>query len=82
MDLICHRCGEPWDLDHVLHEEPRGFDREGCWIRSCPACAGGKQVELPQEVRDRLNAASVIARALGEDYDGYAAFLEDLHLTT
>ena len=22
MDLICTCCGEPWDVDYVLHEEP------------------------------------------------------------
>jgi hypothetical protein len=81
MDLICHRCGEPWDLECVLDVEPQEFDREGCWIRDCPCCAGKPIPELPQEFRDRLNAASVIARSLGDDYDGYAAFLEDMQLT-
>lgn len=81
MDLVCHRCGEPWDLDYVLHEEPQGFTRQGCWICSCPDCAGQERPALPEELQDRLDAASVVARLLGDDYDGYAACLEDLGLT-
>ena len=27
MDLLCTCCGEPWDIYHVLHEEPEEFDR-------------------------------------------------------
>lgn len=80
MDLICHRCGEPWDLDCVLHDELQGFDRKGCLIRSCPGCSGKAKPELPQELQERLTVASMIAPLLGDDYDGYAAFLEDMQL--
>ena len=27
MDLICLTCGEPWDIDTVLHEMPEDFER-------------------------------------------------------
>lgn len=37
MDLLCLRCGEPWDFDLVLHELPEQFERQGCVISRCPS---------------------------------------------
>ena len=40
MDILCTCCGEPWDVDSVLHEDPQGFTRHGCVITACPHCFG------------------------------------------
>jgi hypothetical protein len=77
MDLVCTTCGEPWDLDYVLHEEPEAFAREGAAIVSCPCCHERKP-KLKKEERAKLEAARELGKLLGDDVDGYAAELEDL----
>ena len=77
MDVVCTKCGEPWDLDHVLHEEPENFDRQGALIKSCPCCQG-EQVKLSKEEKERLAIIQEIAWIFGDDIDGFAAELEDL----
>lgn len=82
MDLVCTTCGEPWDLDYVLHDEPEGFTRQGVAIVSCPCCKErGYGKDLDAEARERLSAARELGQLLGDDVDGYAAELEDLGLT-
>ena len=78
MDLICTCCGEPWDVDYVLHEEPRGFDRRGGRILACPCCHGTTPEGISQAERDRLTAVAAVAELLGDDVDGLAATLDDL----
>ena len=80
MDLLCIRCGEPWDIDHVLHEEPDGFKRKGGVIRQCPCCKG-KEVEPNEKLRERAQIVQALGDVLGDDIDGMAAELEDLGLT-
>ena len=41
MDVICTCCGEPWDIYHVLHEEPQAFDREARSSKLARAVTGG-----------------------------------------
>ncbi len=82
MDLVCTTCGEPWDMDYVLHDEPEGFTKDGSAIVSCPCCQErncGK--DISQENREKLNCARELGILLGDDVDGYAAELEDLGLT-
>jgi len=79
MDLVCCTCGEPWDMDHVLHEEPELFSRAGAAIVSCPCCTERKE-PLTEAERERLAAARELGELLGDDVDGYAAMLEDLRL--
>jgi hypothetical protein len=82
MDLVCTTCGEPWDLDYVLHDEPEGFERKGAAIVGCPVCKERQHgKDLDPEVRERLSAARELGQLLGDDVDGYAAELEDLGLT-
>jgi hypothetical protein len=77
MDLICTSCGEPWDLDYVLHEEPEAFEKKGSAIVSCPCCPE-KKSKVTEKQRLRLDAARELGELLGDDVDGYAAELEDL----
>lgn len=79
MDLICVRCGEPWDMDYVLHEYPESFQREGGLIRHCPTCPPGKP-RLPDATTARLRIISTLAGMLGDDVDGLASTLEDFNL--
>ena len=79
MDIICTNCGEPWDIDHVLHEEPENFDRDGSVIKSCPSCHGREQ-DLTEAQREHLEAVRAIADLMGDDIDGFAATLEDFDL--
>jgi hypothetical protein len=81
MDLICTCCGEPWDIDYVLHEEPEGFDRQGGRILGCPCCHGITPEGISEGERDRLAAVAAVAELMGDDVDGVAATLEDLELT-
>lgn len=79
MDLICTRCGEPWNLDYVLHEEPRAFRRHHSLIYRCPCCPT-KPPELPLDECKRLETVALVAQICGEDIDGAAAMFEDLNL--
>ncbi len=76
MDLVCTTCGEPWDMDYVLHDEPGSFKRQGAAITHCPVCK--ENGPAPKELRTKLLAAREVGDLLGDDVDGYAAMLEDL----
>jgi hypothetical protein len=76
MDLICVTCGEPWGLDHVVHEEPQSFGRRGCVVTRCPCCKERLPELTPTEKR-RLSVLAEIAAEHGDDLDGFAAFLDD-----
>ena len=80
MDILCLRCAEPWSIDYVLLDEPDGFDRIGCLIRSCPVCRLRPKPKLPRELEERLSGIAEVALMLGDDLDGFAAMLEDLQL--
>lgn len=79
MDLICTRCGEPWDLDAVLHDMPEDFERKGSLIARCPSCPPGKP-KLANATEARLAIIRFLAENLGDDVDGFAATLEDFGL--
>ena len=79
MDLVCIRCGEPWDMDYVLHEDPGEFKRRGGRIDRCPCCPKQKPKHSPRE-QARLDAVAGLADLLGDDVDGLAAELADLGL--
>jgi len=79
MDLVCTRCGEPWHVDYVLHEEPEDFERKGGLIYRCPTCPKGKP-KLSPERREELAAVREVGELLGSDVDGFAAMLEDFNL--
>jgi hypothetical protein len=79
MDVVCICCGEPWDTDYVVHDEPEGFIRKGAAITACPCCKGKKR-ELPEQEREKLDAIASVAALFGDDLDGFAATLEDFGL--
>ena len=77
MDLVCTSCGEPWDMDHVLHDDPTAFGRDGAAVNSCPCCRLQTR-SFSKEDRERLDAARELGQLLGDDVDGYASELQDL----
>lgn len=79
MDILCTRCGERWSIDHMLHQEPEEFERNGASVTHCPACRRGRP-RLSSADRDRLALASELALLCRDDVDAYAADLEDLDL--
>ena len=81
MDIICTCCGEPWDICHLLHEEPQGFDCEGALIRACPCCHGERPDALNRRTRGQLDGLADAAQLFGDDLDGFAVFLEDMLFT-
>jgi hypothetical protein len=80
MDLPCINCGEPWDMDYVLHEAPHEFTRTHGRIDRCPACPTTGNPQLSATERARLEAIATLADILGPDIDGLAAELEDCGL--
>ena len=47
-------------------------------IRACPSCKGRRPKDLPEELCRRLDSVAQAGVLLGDDIDGFAAFLEDL----
>ncbi len=74
MDLYCSRCGEPYDMDHVMHGGFTPEEKERWQAgRGCPACYG-----KPVEKRPfRAEVAGMLQDLLGDDVDGIAAEMED-----
>ncbi len=76
MDIICPRCGEPWDTDEVYHgmtadERARMKAGGGC----STACAASEPVR-----DERTAAGAAVLELLGDDLDGAASLLADLVL--
>lgn len=75
MDLFCANCGEPWDIHHVLHDEPDQFEREGVIIYHCPCCPQNDKKEPGSEERKKVMRE--IGSLFADDIDSFACFLED-----
>lgn len=87
MDIMCPRCGEPWEIDSI-HEEvaervyegrtatyasvAREFQSRGC---AAFTAYGARCTGLPD--KGRAAAASAMYDLLGDDLDGAASMLED-----
>ena len=80
MDIPCITCGEPWDMDYVLHDAPHEFQRTHGRIDRCPACPATGRPVLSREERERLDLIAALADVSGDDLDGFVAELEDLGL--
>ena len=58
MNMLCLRCGELWDQDTALHDEPKRFLRKGSVIYTCPNCVGKLQHELKPPPKLKLALCS------------------------
>lgn len=88
MDILCPRCGEPWDHD-TLHEEADARREEGLnasyatvaadfRVRGCQAITSyGARCNAEALDSGRAAAASALYDLLGDDMDGAAAMLDD-----
>lgn len=80
MQIVCLRCGEPWDVDYIMDIPPlekKDFTMLGVMqILACPCCKG-LDVNIEPELADKLSAMGAVADVLGDDIDGYANFLQD-----
>lgn len=81
MDLLCPKCGEPWDNDE-LHEqaeingtsyavEAKKFRAVGCATFDCS--------HNSDNVGDATEIASMIYDIMGDDMDGAASAFDDAH---
>jgi len=82
MDIICSRCLEPWDVLHVLHEEPEKFKMTGCLILECPCCEENLKYQNEElsdvekeKIKERCEAVRTVCELLGDDIDGAASYL-------
>lgn len=81
MDILCVNCGEPWEMDYVLHESPKDFERVGGVIKKCPCCPkDGIAPNLDNQTKAKLEIVESLGEVLGDDIDGLAAELEDFGL--
>lgn len=76
MDIICPKCGEPWDQaelhdadDMTYTQAARTFTSQGCGAVFGGSC---KAVH-----NDRTAVAEAMYDLLGDDLDGCAAMFED-----
>ena len=96
MDLICPRCGEPWDMDCLHDEAAERHTKDGgeyadvyasvagdFRARGCLALttAYGSQPGCVREQSHSTLAASATYELLGDDMDGAAAMLEDMGIS-
>lgn len=91
MDLLCPKCGEPWDFEtihDVVAELIGSGDPDDCKAtfqsvaadfrrRGCPALDGRCSTGAEADVEGAV-AASTLYELLGDDMDGAAAMLEDM----
>ena len=82
MDMLCQRCGEPWDLYGVQHGDMTPEERDRFLAgRGCPSCYGKRQPELSERQKTAVAAQRAMREVLGDDLDGLVAEMEDLGLT-
>lgn len=81
MDVICHKCGEPWDMIEVgefSRQYDGGNQRDFHAGKGCPSCLWGEKAPKVQPRRAEL--ASILTELLGDDIDGLACELEDAEM--
>jgi len=83
VDLLCQRCGEPWDFfyitDEMTEEERRDFHAG----RGCPCCCkkATADIHLSPRQQEATEVQAILRDVLGDDIDGLAAEMEDFGFT-
>ena len=84
MDLLCIRCGEPWEEYFVRHEMTQE-EQDTFWKgQGCPCCAGQldwKFAGRAERTEFARMAQRELKNVLGDDIDGLAAMMQDFGLT-
>jgi hypothetical protein len=91
MDILCPKCGEPWDIYELGEQAREVAEWEGAHYedvykalrrefsrKGCEAFEGGRCSEPLDKGRSAL--ISEVYGLLGDDMDGAAAMLEDAEL--
>ncbi len=77
MDMLCPRCGEPWDHPYVQHEMTLEEREDLLAGRGCST-----QCRLnPASDSDACAAASAALELCPDDLDGAASLMEDFGLS-
>ena len=80
MDILCTRCGEPWDVcslaDDMSLKEANNL-KAG---KGCPCCTNIDSADLHPINDDARYIQRELASVLGDDIDGLAATMEDFNL--
>lgn len=78
MDILCTRCGEPWDASLLdLTKDERNVFLAGA---GCPCCSHLPDNEVYNRAPESSCIQSELAAVLGDDIDGLAATMEDFGL--
>ncbi len=80
MDILCSRCGEPWDNDtfHDVAEEQGITYREAVRRFQADGCGATGWCDPCEPVHNNRTAvAGMLYDLLGDDVDGAAAMLDD-----
>ena len=79
MDIYCHVCGEPVDIDelHYIAEDEHSTFREVLAQFTAEGCTALNGVCNPFPDTRRATVAAIASELLGDDVDGIAAMMED-----
>ena len=80
MDILCTRCGEPWDVCSLTDDMTSGEAKYLKAGRGCPCCINKPDSEVTNRAPDASLAQRAIADVLGDDIDGLAATVDDFNL--
>ena len=82
-DLLCQRCGEPWDLEYIQHEMTDEERKDFHAGNGCPCCRNmpDEDLNLSPRQKDAVEIQAAMRSVLGDDLDGLSAEMEDFGLT-
>jgi hypothetical protein len=76
LDILCPRCGEPWDPDYVQHEMTPEEREE---LLAGQGCCSECRMNPPAD-SDATAASRLILDLCPDDLDGAAALMKDMGL--
>lgn len=79
MDILCPKCGEPWDHD-TLHEVAEDSDKPYDTVAADFRARGCEALGTKHSAGEAHPVISAVYDMLGDDMDGAASMLEDAEL--
>ena len=83
MDILCTRCGEPWDVYSLTDDMSR---EEAAQLKAgdgCPCCSHLTTIQIGNihiDRRESMEIQKALAEVLGDNIDGLAGMMEDAGL--
>lgn len=82
MDVRCLHCGEPWDIDHLVHGVSEDNIQTEGWefgvsraaVKRCPCCTATNQ----RPDQDRAFVEAALLDLYADDLDATAVAIADL----